>query len=119
MSSAANLPVWLAIVIAFAVLMGAFFTMMGCLGLLRMKTFYQRIHTPTLGTSFGCIGILVASAIYFTATDQRLVVHEVLIFLFVSITTPITLMLLARAALHRDRVEGNGVPARQEMERAE
>lgn len=117
--TSADMPVWLASLIAFCVLAGAFFTMMGCLGLLRMKTFYQRIHTPTLGTSFGAIGVLVASAIYFTATDQRLVVHEVLIFLFVSITTPITLMLLARAALHRDRVEGNGVPERHGAERVE
>jgi len=39
-------------------------------------------------------------------------VHEVLIFIFVTVTTPVTLMLLARAALYRDRAENNGnVPA--------
>lgn len=48
-------------------------------------------------------------------TRERLVVHELVIFLFVTLTTPVTLMLLARATLFRDRVEGNaGVPQRPE-----
>ena len=38
--------------------------------------------------------------------------HEILIGIFVTVTTPVTLMLLARATLHRDRAEGNpDVPA--------
>ena len=37
--------------------------------------------------------------------------HEVLIAVFMVVTTPVTLMLLARAALYRDRREGSaGVP---------
>jgi multicomponent K+:H+ antiporter subunit G len=45
------------------------------------------------------------------------VVHELAIFIFVSITTPVTLMLLARASLFRDRVEGNDVPAHRGADR--
>ncbi|EHJ58348.1 monovalent cation/proton antiporter, MnhG/PhaG subunit [Novosphingobium pentaromativorans US6-1] len=33
-------------------------------------------------------------------------VHEILIGIFVTLTTPVTLMLLARAALYRDRRAG-------------
>jgi multicomponent K+:H+ antiporter subunit G len=40
-------------------------------------------------------------------------VHEVLIGLFVTMTTPVTFMLLARAALYRDRAEGR-LPTRPE-----
>jgi multicomponent K+:H+ antiporter subunit G len=36
-------------------------------------------------------------------------VHEILIAIFVTLTTPITLMLLARAALYRDRSEGSTI----------
>ena len=62
----------------------------------------------TLGTVF----ILLASIICFSVAQSRPVVHEVLIAVFVTITTPITLMLLARAALYRDREESNeGVPS--------
>jgi multicomponent K+:H+ antiporter subunit G len=38
-------------------------------------------------------------------------VHEILIGIFITITTPVTLMLLSRAALYRDRIENvAGVP---------
>ena len=36
----------------------------------------------------------------------RPVLHEILIGVFLTVTTPITLMLLVRAALYRDREEG-------------
>jgi multicomponent K+:H+ antiporter subunit G len=55
--------------------------------------------------------ILLGSMLYFSVTQKRLAVHEALIFFFVSVTTPATLVLLARAALYRDRSENNpGVP---------
>lgn len=101
-----DLPIWLSIVVSVLVVTGALLTMAGCLGLVRLGNFYLRIHAPTLGTSMGGGLILFGSAIYFTLTQQRLVLHEIAIFLFVTITTPITLMLLARATLFRDRVEG-------------
>ena len=52
--------------------------------------------------------VLLASSVYFSVTGQRPAIHEVLILIFVSLTTPVTLMLLARAALYRDRAEENG-----------
>lgn len=104
----AELPLWLAIVVSAAVLLGAMLTLAGCIGLIRLRDFYLRIHAPTLGTSMGGGLILLASAIYFTVMRERLVVHELVIFLFVTVTTPVTLMLLARATLFRHRVESNG-----------
>ncbi len=109
-----DLPLWLSILVSIMVVLGALLTMAGCFGLVRLKSFYLRIHSPTMGTSMGGGLILLASAIYFTITRERLVLHELVIFLFVTLTTPVTLMLLARATLFRDRVEGNeGVPRRQ------
>ena len=110
----ADLPLWLSILVSAMVVLGALLTMAGCFGLVRLKSFYLRIHSPTMGTSMGGGLILLASAIYFTITRERLVLHELVIFIFVTLTTPVTLMLLARATLFRDRVEGNdGVPRRQ------
>jgi len=107
-----DIPLWAAILVSASVLIGAVLTLIGAIGLTRVASFYQRIHMPTLGTSFGAIGILLASAILSTIREERFIAHEVLIFIFVSVTTPVTLMLLARAALHRDRVEGSKeVPA--------
>ncbi|MDC9826344.1 monovalent cation/H(+) antiporter subunit G [Devosia sp. ZB163] len=105
------LPEWAAILVALCLLAGALITLAGTIGLTRFPTFYQRIHAPTLGTSFGAAFILVASMIYFSVSEARPVLHELLILIFVTITTPITLMLLARAALYRDRAEGHDVAA--------
>lgn len=102
-----DMPLWAAILISVSVLLGAALTFVGAIGLVRAGSFYQRIHMPTLGTSFGAIGILIASALLSTMGEGRFIAHEVLIFIFVSVTTPVTLMLLARAALHRDRVEAS------------
>jgi len=103
------LPVWAALLVGFCLVAGAAITLAGTIGLARFKTFYQRIHAPTLGTSFGAAVVLLGSMIFFTVTETRPVLHEVLILVFVIVTTPVTLMLLARAALYRDRAEGNDV----------
>jgi multicomponent K+:H+ antiporter subunit G len=112
-----DFPIWVALLVSALVLIGAALTLIGAFGLATMTTFYQRIHAPTLGTSFGALGILAASALLFSVAEQRFIGHEILIFIFVSVTTPVTLMLLARAALYRDRSEGSpDVPASRQPE---
>jgi multicomponent K+:H+ antiporter subunit G len=87
------------------VVLGAFLAFAGALGLLRLGTFYERVHPPTMGTTLGTGLVLIASMLYFTSTESRPVLHEVLIGLFMTVSTPVTYMLLVRAALHRDRSE--------------
>lgn len=101
-----DLPIWAAIIVGLLLLTGATITLIGTLGLLRLKSFYERVHAPTLGTTLGAILILMASMVCFSVLQSRPVVHEILIGLFVTLTTPVTLMLLARAAIYRDRSEG-------------
>lgn len=91
---------------AFLVVAGALLAFGGSLGLLRLKTFYERVHPPTMGTTLGTGLILIGSMLYFSALEARPVLHEVLIGVFMTLTTPVTYTLLVRAALHRDRTEG-------------
>ena len=107
MTHAADLPAWAALLTSFLVLLGAGFTLIGAIGLLRLKTFYERMHAPTLGATWGVAGILLGSIVFFSVLQSRPVLHEVLIAIFVTVTTPVTLTLLARAALYRDRSEGS------------
>jgi multicomponent K+:H+ antiporter subunit G len=87
---------------ALLVLAGAVFAFVGSLGLLRFRSFYERVHPPTMGTTLGT-GLLVAgSIVYFTALESRPVIHEVLIAVLMTVNTPVTYTLLVRAALHRD-----------------
>jgi len=107
----ADVPLWAAILAAAFLVLGAGLTLLGTIGLVRLPTFYQRIHAPTLGTSWGAGGMVMASMIVFTAASGRPVLHEILIGIFVTVTTPVTLMMLGRSALYRDRSERNpGVP---------
>lgn len=111
MSHATDLPTWAALLAAFFLVLGSGLTLLGAIGLVRFQSFYERVHAPTLGTTWGAGAILIASIICFSVLQSRPVLHEILITIFVVVTTPVTLMLLARAALYRDRTEGKaGVP---------
>ncbi|WP_419898722.1 monovalent cation/H(+) antiporter subunit G [Roseomonas sp. USHLN139] len=107
MSAAGELHPAVAILVAFLLLLGAALALAGSIGLLRLKSFYERVHAPTISTSYGLASVLLASMIFFSVLQTRLVVHEILIGILVVVTTPVTLMLVTRAALHRDRLEGN------------
>lgn len=98
-------PLWVAIPAAFLIVLGSSLTLLGTIGLVTLRTFYDRLHAPTLGTSWGTLSIVLASTLLFSALEQRPVLHELLIGVFVMVTTPVTLMLLGRAALYRDRAE--------------
>jgi multicomponent K+:H+ antiporter subunit G len=108
MNGLEDLPAWAALLAAFLLLLGSGLTLLGTIGLVRFKTFYERVHAPTLGTTGGAGAILIASMLVFSVLQSRLVLHELLITAFVTVTTPVTLMLLARAAIYRDRTEGSG-----------
>lgn len=102
-----DLPLWASIVVATLLVLGAGLAFVGSVGLLSLGSFYKRVHAPTLGTTLGAFCVLAGSITYFSVTQSRPVLHEVLIGIFLSLTTPITLMLLVRAALYRDRKEGS------------
>ncbi len=107
MIQAPDLPLWAAIIVGIFVLLGGVVTLIGALGLIRLKTFYERVHPPTLGPTLGTVCVLIASITCFSTLQSRPIVHELLIGLFITVTTPVTLMLLGRAAVYRDRKEGS------------
>ncbi|CAO3453891.1 MULTISPECIES: monovalent cation/H(+) antiporter subunit G [unclassified Azospirillum] len=107
MTHLAEIPAWAAVLTAVLLLTGAVLTLIGTVGLLRFDSFYQRVHAPTLGSTLGIGCILLASMLFFSVLESRAIIHELLITALMVVTTPITLMLLARAALYRDRTEGS------------
>lgn len=102
MNFAESLPWWAALPVAFLLVLGGLIALIGTIGLLRLKTFYQRIHGPAITVTLGAGCILVASMIYFSVAQSRLVIHELLIGLFVLMTAPVVAMLIMRAAVYRD-----------------
>jgi len=86
--------------ISVLIVVGAAFTFIGSLGLVRLRDFYTRLHGPTKATTLGVGSLLIASAVYFSHTEPGLSLHEMLVTLFLFITAPVGAHLMARAALH-------------------
>lgn len=97
-----DLPIWLALPVALLLVLGGLITLIGALGLLRLPNFFQRIHGPAVFITVGTGCFLIASMLYFTGSEERPVMHELLITAFVLLTAPVTSMMLMRAAVYRN-----------------
>jgi multicomponent K+:H+ antiporter subunit G len=105
MNTLPDVPTLATMLAAVLLVMGAAITLIGAIGLLRLQTFYERVHAPTLGTTLGTACIALASMIHFSVLETRPVLHELLIVMFILVTTPVTLIILVRAAQLRDQSE--------------
>ncbi|MFN3438595.1 MAG: monovalent cation/H(+) antiporter subunit G [Acidovorax sp.] len=106
----AVLPLWLEIIVAVLVLSGAALALLGSTGLLRLPTFFERVHAPAIIATLGCWLIMHGTVLYFSVADSSLALHALLIAVFVAITVPIMSIFLMRAALFRARQMGQDVP---------
>lgn len=86
-------------VVSFFLLVGAGFALIGSIGLLRLPDFFSRLHGPSKSTTLGVGGMLIASAIHFSAGPGTSL-HEVLVALFLFMTAPVSAHMLCKAALH-------------------
>jgi len=87
---------WLA---AACLLVAAFFSLVGAIGLVRLPDFFMRLHAPTKASTLGLGGVLLASMIL-AAAQGRVGFAELLIALFVFVTAPVSANMMAQAALH-------------------
>jgi len=90
----------LELLLSILILIGGAFTLIGSLGLLRLRDFYTRLHGPTKASTLGVGSLLIASAIFFSHHDEGLSLHEILVTVFLFITAPVGAHLMAKAALH-------------------
>jgi len=98
-----ELPLWVTVPGTLLLVTGGLATLIGSLGLLRLQDFYARLHGPSMGNTIGTAAILVASMLATSAASGRPVVHELLVTVLIVTTSPVTSMMLLRAALHRGR----------------
>ena len=109
-TATAVLPLWLEIIVALLVLAGAGLALLGATGLLRLPTYFERVHAPSIIATLGCWLIMHGTVLYFSVADSSLALHALLIAVFVAITVPIMSIFLMRAALFRARLAGLDVP---------
>ncbi len=96
-----TISAWVAIPAAILLTLGGIFALIGAIGLLRLKSFYARMHAPTMGATLGTGCVLVASMLVSSTVTHRTVFHELLIAAFLAMTAPVTAILLLRAARSR------------------
>lgn len=104
------LPLWADITVAALVLSGATVALIGSIGLLRLRTFFERVHAPAIIATMGCWCVMYGALLYFSMRGEGLAVHVLLIALFIAVTVPITTIFLMRASLFRARQMGKNVP---------
>lgn len=90
----------LELILSVLILIGAFFTLVGSIGLYKLPDFYMRLHGPTKASTLGVGAILIASALYFSFKTDSISLHEILITLFLFISAPVGAHLMAKAAIH-------------------
>jgi len=96
-----QLPLWVTIPGSLLLVIGGLLTLIGSLGLIRLRGFSARMHGPSLGNTLGGGCVLIASMLTSSALLDRIVLHEIIIAACILINSPITAMLLMRAASYR------------------
>ncbi len=85
--------------VAVFLLIGAFFTLVGAIGLLRFSDVMTRLHAPTKVGTMGIGALLLASiTAAFVFGDGSF--HELLIMAFLFVTAPISANFMSKVNIH-------------------
>jgi multicomponent K+:H+ antiporter subunit G len=98
------------IVVALLLLASGAVVLAAALGLWRLPDFFARMHAPALASTLAAWIVTLASIVHFSARAGELSLHVWLIIIILSITAPVTTIVLARAALFRRRLAGDDLP---------
>ena len=97
-------------VMALLLLCSGAVVLIAAIGLLRLPDFFSRMHAPALASTLGAWLVTFASIVHFSSRGQGIALHVWLIIIVLSITAPVTTMVLARAALFRQRASAEAAP---------
>ena len=99
-------PFWVEAAVAGLLVSSGLFVVISAIGFLRLPDFFLRMHPPALAYTLGSWSVTLAGILYFSMIEARAVLHPWLIIIMLSITVPVTTVLLARVALFRRRAAG-------------
>ena len=102
------LPLWVTIPGTVLLVIAGLTTLIGSIGLLRLRDFFQRMHGPSMTNTVAAGATLLASMLVSSALEGHPILHELLIALFVSVSAPVTAIVLLQAALYRNRARHGG-----------
>ena len=91
--------------ISFCLIVGAIFTLVGAIGLLKFNDSMTRLHAPTKVGTVGVGALLLASVIY-NGVFQGGAIQELLIMGFLFVTAPISAHFIAKLMRHVQAMYG-------------
>ena len=104
------MPLLVDIVVSVLLVASGATVLLAALGLWRLPDFFLRMHAPALASTLAAWIVTFASIIHFSGHGQGLTLHAWLIIIVLSISAPVTTLVLARAALFRRRQAGDDLP---------
>ena len=105
-----NLNLWAELLIAALLLLSGVLVLLAAMGLWRLPDFFTRMHAPALASTLAAWIVTLASIVHFSTRGGGLSLHVWLVIIVLSITAPVTTIVLARAALFRRRQAGDALP---------
>ena len=89
-----------AVLVTISLFIGAAFTLVAAIGLLKLNDSMTRLHAPTKAGTVGVGAFLMASMIHsFTFAEGSL--HELLIMAFIFVTAPVSANFMAKVNIHK------------------
>lgn len=101
-----SVPGWIEVLVAVLLVLSGLLVLVSAFGFVRLRHFFLRMHPPALAYTLGSWCVALAGVFYFSALHGRIMLHPLLIPVFLTITMPVTTLLLARVALFRHRLGG-------------
>jgi multicomponent K+:H+ antiporter subunit G len=98
---------WSEVLVASMLIASGALVLAAGLGLLLLPDFFLRMHAPALASTLGTWLVAFASIVHFSVHEGEVSLRVWLISVLLSITAPVTVMLIARAALFRRRQAGD------------
>ena len=98
------------IALALLLAIGSFFILLGSFSLLKLSSFFKRLHGPTKASTLGVGCVLVASVGYHFFLGEDPQPRELLITAFLFLTAPISAHFIAKAHLHEHVELRDGLP---------
>ena len=97
--------------VAALLLASGVLSIVGAIGLARLKNYFTRMHAPALVSTGGTWCVTAATIAYFSVAAGEIAAYPILVSILLAITAPVTTLLLARTGLFRKRLAGKDVPA--------
>lgn len=86
--------------VSFCLIIGAIFTLVGAIGLLKFNDGMTRLHAPTKVGTIG-VGALLLASIIFNGVFRDGAIQELLIMGFLFVTAPISAHFIAKVNIHK------------------